>query len=112
MKLIHNTGTDCVIDMIRQNLKRGSQLGCVTPTFSLFAFAELIESLTGSFKDANSPEQAAARRQGLQDCQRLELEAVGLRAKAAKEKQLARQVELNLALKRVLAQRAAVREQL
>lgn len=67
---------------------------------------------TGSFKDTNSPEQAAARRQGLQDCQRLELEAVSLRAKAAKEKQLARQVELNLALKRVQAQLASARKQL
>ena len=74
--------------------------------------ALLAARLTGSFKDASSPEQAAARRQGLQDCQRLELEAVSLRAKAAKEKQLARQVELNRALKRVQAQVAAVREQL
>ena len=74
--------------------------------------ALLAARLTGSFRDTNSPEQAAARRQSLQDCQRLELEAVSLRAKAAKEKQLARQVELNLALKRVQAQLAAVREQL
>lgn len=74
--------------------------------------ALLAARLTGSFKDADSPEQAAARRQALQDCQRLELEAVSLRAKATKEKQLARQVELNLALKRVQAQLAAVREQL
>jgi hypothetical protein len=74
--------------------------------------ALLAARLTGSFKDANSPEQAAARRQGLRDCQRLELEAVSLRAKAAKEKQLARQVELNLALRRVQAQLAEAREQL
>lgn len=74
--------------------------------------ALLAARLTGSFKDADSPEQAAARRQALQDCQQLELEAVSLRAKAAKEKQLARQMELNLALKRVQAQLAAVREQL
>jgi hypothetical protein len=74
--------------------------------------ALLAARLTGRFKDANSPEQPAARRQGLQDCQRLELEAMSLRAKAAKEKQLARQVELNLALKRVLAQLAAARKQL
>ncbi|MGB7196103.1 MAG: helicase-related protein [Collimonas pratensis] len=46
MKLVHNTGTDRVIDLIRLHLKRGSQLGCVTPTFSLFAFAELIELLS------------------------------------------------------------------
>ena len=45
MKLIHNTGTDRVIDLIRPYLKAGSQLGCVTPTFSLFAFAELLEAL-------------------------------------------------------------------
>jgi hypothetical protein len=46
MKLVHNTGTSRVIDLIRQHLKRGNQLGCVTPAFSLFAFAELIESLS------------------------------------------------------------------
>lgn len=74
--------------------------------------ALLAARITGSFKDADSSEQVAARRQGLQDCQRLELEAVSLRAKAAKEKQLARQVELNLALKHVLAQLATAREQL
>jgi len=47
MKFILNTGTDRVIDLVRSHLKRGSQLGCVTPTFSLFAFAELLESLSG-----------------------------------------------------------------
>ena len=47
MKLIPNTGADRVIDLIRLHLKRGSHLGCVSPTFSLFAFAELQESLAG-----------------------------------------------------------------
>lgn len=74
--------------------------------------ALLAARLTGSFKTANSPEQAAARRQALQECERLELEATRLRAQAAKEKQLARQVELNLALKRVQAELAAARHQL
>ena len=41
MKLIHNTGADRVIDLIRPYLQRGNQLGCVTPTLSLHAFAEL-----------------------------------------------------------------------
>ncbi len=72
----------------------------------------LVARLTGTFKAADSPEQAAARRQALQECERLELEASRLRTQATKEKQLARQVELNLALKRVLAQLAAAREQL
>jgi hypothetical protein len=47
MKLIHNTGTDRAIDLIRPHLKRGSQLGCLTPAFSLFAFAELHDALSG-----------------------------------------------------------------
>ena len=46
MKLIHNTGADRVIDLIRPHLKRGNQLGCVTPSFSLHAFAELRDALS------------------------------------------------------------------
>ncbi len=46
MKLIHNTGTDRVIDLMRPHLKRGNQLGCVTPSFSLHAFAELRDALS------------------------------------------------------------------
>ena len=74
--------------------------------------ALLAARLTGTFKAADSPEQAGARRRALQDCERLELEATRLRTQAAKEKQLARQVELNLALKRVQTQLAAARRQL
>lgn len=74
--------------------------------------ALLAARFTGTFKAADTPEQAAARRQALQECERLELDATRLRTQAAKEKQLARQVELNLALKRVQAQLAAARQQL
>lgn len=74
--------------------------------------ALLAARLTGTFKTADNPEQAAARRRALQECERLELEAIRLRTQAAKEKQLARQVELNLALKRVQAQLAEARKQL
>jgi len=74
--------------------------------------ALLAARLTGSFKTTDSPEQAAARRQLLVECEQLELEATRLRTLAAKEKQLARQVELNLALKRVQAQLSAARQQL
>jgi len=45
MKIIHNSGSDRVIDLIRPHLQVGFQLGCVTPTFSLFAFAELRQAL-------------------------------------------------------------------
>ena len=47
MKLIHNTGADRVIDLMRPHLKPGNQLGCVTPSFSLYAFAELRDALAG-----------------------------------------------------------------
>lgn len=67
---------------------------------------------TGTFKTADSPEQAAARRQALQECERLEIEIARLRAQAGKEKRLARQVELNLALKRMQALLATARQQL
>ncbi|HBO6965110.1 TPA: DUF4391 domain-containing protein [Pseudomonas aeruginosa] len=67
---------------------------------------------TGSYQAAATPEQAAARRQALVDCQRLEGEISRLRTQAAKEKQLARQVELNLTLKRIQAELAAAQQQL
>ena len=47
MKLIHNSGADRVIDLMRPHLQRGSQLGLVSPSFSLFAFAELRDALAG-----------------------------------------------------------------
>src|SRR5690606_33392785 len=74
--------------------------------------ALLAARLTGSYQTPTTPEQAAARRQALADCERLEAEVSRLRAQAAKEKQLARQVELNLTLKRVQAELAAAQQQL
>ena len=45
MKLIRNTGTDRVIDLIQPYLRPGNQLDCISPTFSLFAFAQLRAAL-------------------------------------------------------------------
>jgi hypothetical protein len=47
MRLIHNAGADRVIDLIRPHLQHGGQLGLVSPSFSLFAFAELRDVLAG-----------------------------------------------------------------
>ncbi|BBA33679.1 uncharacterized protein sS8_1722 [Methylocaldum marinum] len=69
--------------------------------------ALLAARLTGSYQVPTTPEQAAKRRRALANCERLEAEVSRLRAQAAKEKQLARQVELNLRLKRVQAELAA-----
>ena len=68
--------------------------------------------MTGQFTTTTTPAQAAARREALRTCQRLELESTRLRALAAKEKQMAKQVDLNLALKRISAELASAREQL
>jgi hypothetical protein len=68
--------------------------------------------VTGTFAVTDSAEQAAARLDALHDCGRLDAEIVRLRAAAAKEKQISRQVELNLELKRVETQLAAARGRL
>ena len=68
--------------------------------------------MTGAFAVAGNAEQATARRAALQECARLDAEVARLRAAAAKEKQMARQVELNLEVKRVEATQAAARTKL
>lgn len=64
---------------------------------------------TGAFSVSDTPENAHARRLALRECERLEAEATRLRTQAAKEKQLPRQVDLNLALKRVQAELTVAR---
>ncbi len=68
--------------------------------------------LTGAFASPKSSEQAAARRDALQVCAAIESRMTALRTAAKKEKQLARQVELNLELKRLQADYSAAREKL
>lgn len=68
--------------------------------------------VTGTFAVAADAEHAAARRDALQECSRLDAEIARLRATAAKEKQMSRRVELNLELKRVEAAQAAARANL
>lgn len=74
--------------------------------------ALLAARMTGRYHTPITPEQAVKRRQALADCEWLEAEVSRLRAQAAKEKQMARQVELNLTLKRVQAELAAARGKL
>lgn len=68
--------------------------------------ALLAARVTGQFVMATSTDQAAARREALRECARLDGEIARLRAGAAKEKQVSRQVELNLELKRAEAAHA------
>jgi hypothetical protein len=74
--------------------------------------ALLAARVTGSFEPAASPERAAVRRSALGECTRLEALVASLSASAARETQLARQVELNVELQRVRAEQSSAREKL
>jgi len=69
--------------------------------------ALLAAQLTGCFNLPGSLEHAVARREALHEAARLDAEIARLRVAAAKERQVPRQVELNLALKRAEAARAS-----
>lgn len=68
--------------------------------------------ITGEFGMPVNAGHATARRDALRECARLEVEIARLRAAAAKENQIPRQVELNLEIKRVEARLASDRERL
>lgn len=71
-----------------------------------------VSCLTGTFQIARAPGQGADRRVMLRECLRLSQEIVRLRAMASKEKQMAKVVDLNLALKRVHADLIATQQRL
>lgn len=86
------------------------------PRGSLFAlyqgwlevlFALQAAGRTHSFVVPGGVDQQAARREALRECERLEAEMDRLKAAAIKEKQIPRQVELNLEIKRLEAAHAA-----
>lgn len=68
--------------------------------------------VTGHFVVAVTPDQAASRRAVLREHQLLEQEAARLRALAAKESQMAKRVEYNLALQKVQIGLLAAKEEL
>ena len=75
MRLVRNSGCDRVIDLIRPLLSPGSQMDMLSPTLSLFAFAEirsvlakihrcrvLIPKIEGGLASLGSPADRGARR--------------------------------------------------
>jgi hypothetical protein len=75
-------------------------------------YALLASKLTGTFSVAAGRDRAETRREALREYSRLEAEIARLGAMAAKEKQVPRQVELNLKLKRLEAELARERQKL
>jgi len=71
-----------------------------------------VARVTGGFVQAGTADYAALRRDALRECGTLQEEIVRLRSVAAKERQMPRQVELNLELKRIEAQLAIIKQKL
>lgn len=69
-------------------------------------------SLTGAFTPAVSPEQASARAEALSATRNLEAQIASLRAAAKKEKQIPKQVGMNLRLRELQTELAAAKERL
>lgn len=74
--------------------------------------ALLAAQVTGTFTVASSPEIAAARRTALAECERLDAQLAKVRAAAGKERQVARQVALNLEMNRMKAEHSAAQANL
>ena len=68
--------------------------------------------ITGTFIKSQTDEQAIARRASLLACREIEQKIAALRAAATKEKQVARQVALNLKIKQLQAKQQQARAQL
>lgn len=68
--------------------------------------------ITGQFAQDNNALHAAGRREALQEHEALEQEIRQLHARATRERQMAKRVELNLELKRLQARRDAVMQNL
>jgi hypothetical protein len=64
-----------------------------------------VVSITGRFVVSSTPERAMAQREALHRCQEIDSEVSRLRLTATKEKQMARQVTINLNIKALLAER-------
>jgi hypothetical protein len=47
MRFVQNAGTDRVIDLLRANMGTAQALDCVSPSFSLFAYAEIMREMGG-----------------------------------------------------------------
>ena len=68
--------------------------------------------ITGTFAVAGTPEHGEARKYALRESVRLEAQLAGLRSEAAREKQISRQVELNMEYQRLQARRESIRAKL
>jgi Domain of unknown function (DUF4391) len=74
--------------------------------------ALLAARISGRFAVAASLDAAAQRRTALAEYDRIQKEIVGLRSRAMKESQINRRVDLNLSIRRLEGELAALKERL
>jgi len=70
--------------------------------------AQQVAALTGAFESATSRMHAESRRADLRRYEQLDNDIARLRSAAAKESQVARQVDLNLQIQRARAEQVAL----
>ena len=108
-----DTGPDADADAATLNAFMGALPVSKQPRSDLFALyqgwmdtlsAWQAAAVTGRF-ECVSPQQATARRAALRRCHELDAQISSLRAAASKEKQMARQVAVNLEIKALMAER-------
>ena len=108
-----DTGPDADADAATLNAFMGALPVSKQPRSDLFALyqgwmdtlsAWQAAAVTGRF-ECVSPQQATARREALRRCHELDAQIRSLRAAASKEKQMARQVAVNLEIKALMAER-------
>ncbi len=108
-----DTGPDADADAATLNAFMGALPVSKQPRSDLFALyqgwmdtlsAWQAAAVTGRF-ECGSPLQATARREALRRCHELDAQISSLRAAASKEKQMARQVAVNLEIKALMAER-------
>ena len=89
-------------------LPRGDLFATYQGWFDRIAALEAAR-ITGTFAVPGAAEQGTALQGGLAEYTRIERELVGLRARAKKEKQVGRRVDLNVAIKRLEGELATIR---
>ena len=109
----NGSGTGSTADAETFNAFMGALSLSMQPRADLFAlyqgwidtlYAWQAAAITGRF-ECVSPQQATARRVALRRCHELDAQISGLRTAASKEKQIARQVAVNLQIKALMAER-------
>jgi hypothetical protein len=109
---VDGVGTDSFLKAMSLSRQPGGSLHTVYQGWIDTLLSLQAARVTGCFAIPATPDHASARQEALRECERLENEMTRLRAAATRERQLPRQVELNLELRRLQADYVSARAKL